>query len=152
MCLFVLVFTRMCTLFTLRFSNDELKCMIECEDATLDLQFSDGPAARGMERSRNQLLEENRRIARENVDKESQFFELRNRLLQLYHEGKQLKSVVEQLQENIPASNCHPPTLDTIQALLEAAAREAEDESEVRETQKLYIMYIQKHAVDLMRL
>ncbi|XP_022667612.1 vacuolar protein sorting-associated protein 37B-like isoform X1 [Varroa destructor] len=110
--------------------NDELKCMIECEDATLDLQFSDGPAARGMERSRNQLLEENRRIARENVDKESQFFELRNRLLQLYHEGKQLKSVVEQLQENIPASNCHPPTLDTIQALLEAAAREAEDESE----------------------
>lgn len=84
-----------------------------------------------MERCRNQLIEENRRIARENLDKESRFFDLRNRLLQMYHEGKQLKADVEKLEEEIPQGNKTPPSLDTIQALLEAAAREAEDESEV---------------------
>ncbi|OQR66797.1 vacuolar protein sorting-associated protein 37B-like [Tropilaelaps mercedesae] len=111
-------------------SKDELTCLIECEDATLDRQFIDGPAARAMERSRNQLIEENRRIARENVEKETRFFELRNQLLQMYHEGKQLKLNVEKLQEDAPQASTAPPSLDTIQALLEAAARETEDVSE----------------------
>lgn len=84
-----------------------------------------------MERTRNQLLEENRRIARDNMEKKTRFFELRNQLLQMYHDVKDLKSTVESLQEKVPAGQKKAPSLDTIQALLEAAAREAEDESEV---------------------
>lgn len=122
-------------------SNDELQSLIDCEDATLDRQFSDGAAARAMERCRNQLLEENRRIARENIEKKARFFELRNQLLQRYHDAKQLKAEVETLQEEAPHGNHAAPSLDTIQALLEAAAREAEDESEVKHDADIFHSY-----------
>ncbi|XP_003745599.1 uncharacterized protein LOC100909025 [Galendromus occidentalis] len=111
-------------------SNDELKTLVECDDAIIDTQFTDCSAARAMERTRKSLIENNRLIAQENIEKETRFFDLRNTLLKMYQEAKDLKHSIEEMQDRNPRLKSATADLDSIQAVLEAAARDAEDVSE----------------------
>lgn len=126
------------TLFCPARRNDELKSLVECNDAVIDTQFTDCPAARSMERIRKSLIESNRLLAQENIEKETRFFDLRNTLLKMYQEAKELKIAIEQMQDRNPHLKTSTPDLDSIQAVLEAAAREAEDASEVRDSREQY--------------
>lgn len=85
-----------------------------------------------MERTRKSFIENNRLLAQENIEKETRFFDLRNTLLKMYQEAKDLKLAIEEMQDKNPHLKPATADLDSIQAVLEAAAREAEDASEVR--------------------
>ncbi|XP_052866632.1 vacuolar protein sorting-associated protein 37B [Anopheles cruzii] len=115
------------------FSSNELRDLLG-DDEKLDERVNE--AVKSLESSKELQLVENRRLAEENLRQEPRLIELRSRVQELSVEGRKLATSVNEKMNELKSKsgNTNP---ETMLALLQTAAAECEEESEVLEKQCL---------------
>ncbi|XP_031637789.1 vacuolar protein sorting-associated protein 37B [Contarinia nasturtii] len=107
-------------------SSDELKALLN-DDAKLEERVDS--VLKILDQEKQVLIDQNRNIAEDNVNKEPEIIERKSRISEISDEGK---SLCENLQEMLNAlkQKNNNKTPDTALALLQAAAAECEEKSE----------------------
>lgn len=106
--------------------SDELKELLNDDDK---LEERVNEALVSLESEKDEILNENRNFAEENLSKEPQLIELRGRINDLSTEGKTLCEIVQQKLVEVK-SKSGDMNQETALALLQTAAAESEEESE----------------------
>ncbi|KAI1292066.1 Vacuolar protein sorting-associated protein 37B [Halotydeus destructor] len=110
-------------------SSDELKELLNDDGPKIEDMVKDSAQVKALESEREMLIASNKSLAEFNLSKEPTYQQLRQSLLDSYNEAAELKKGVEAKRDKLN-DMANQTSLETTLALLQAAAAEAEEESD----------------------
>uniref|UniRef100_A0AC35G191 VPS37 C-terminal domain-containing protein n=1 Tax=Panagrolaimus sp. PS1159 TaxID=55785 RepID=A0AC35G191_9BILA len=111
-----------------QFTDDQLQALLN-DDSRLDSMIDNLPQIASIPSEKEVKLAQSKSMAECNLSMEPQIKEKKAKLAKTYEEAKKAKAEVEALKAQLD-NVAENRSLDVISALLQASAREAEDESE----------------------
>ncbi|KAI6188949.1 VPS37 C-terminal domain-containing protein [Aphelenchoides besseyi] len=114
------------------YNEEQLQTLFN-DEHRLETMISELPTLRQLQTDRETKLIMCRSLAESNLGMEPRYKEQRERLQRVYHETQSLAEEVKRMEAEIQGADSEK-NLETVVALLQAAARKVEDESEVSES------------------
>ncbi|KAI6229600.1 VPS37 C-terminal domain-containing protein [Aphelenchoides besseyi] len=111
------------------YNEEQLQTLFN-DEHRLETMISELPTLRQLQTDRETKLIMCRSLAESNLGMEPRYKELRERLQRVYHETQSLAEEVKRMEAEVQGTDSEK-NLETVVALLQAAARKVEDESEV---------------------